>query len=407
MQKKIIIPWIVSLLFAVSVKAQWTDISIPSNTPITHASFLDDLRGYVASNTEVWRTADGGMSWDSTTFIGTVIDVDFSNTMNGCILIQGNGFYKIKTTNNGGDTWSYLNYTGGPFNGYNGIITTDANTFFVSSYNYIERTFDGGITWDTVYFSGYPYSNDKEKINADTLFFTGWDGTFMYEGQVTRSYDGGITWDFLNTGDNYTNFDGTHFINGMHGYGIYHRGWGPDTSVISYTSDGGQSWNEIYYDTSIVFHDVYMKNATQGFLAATEGTTGKIQYTNDGINFTDDFTTTNTIQRLYHAENTMYAIGSNGLVVKKNVPLGISDPDNYRDEISNLEIFPNPTKDFIQLKNDEIMDFTLSDINGKIILSKKIQPNERIELGDVANGMYFLRLENGKEIRQGKLIISK
>jgi photosystem II stability/assembly factor-like uncharacterized protein len=403
MRNKIIIPWIVSLLFAVSVKAQWTDISIPANTTITNATFVDDLRGYVASGTEIWRTLDAGLSWDSTTFIGSVVDVDFSNDMNGYVLIQGNGNYRLKSTNDGGDTWNYLNWMGGPFKNYYGMITTNPNNIFISSYNWIIKTHDGGLNWDTVTFLGYPMCMDKEKINDDTLFFTGWDGTFMYEGQVTRSFDSGNTWNVYNTNDNYTNFDGSHFINGMNGYAVYHRGWGPDTSVISYTSDGGQSWNEIYYDTSIVFHDVYMKNSTQGFLIATEGTTGKIQYTNDGINFTDEFTTTNnTIHRLYHAENTLYAVGSNGLVMKKNVPLGISDFG-----ISNFEFFPNPSNDFIQLKNVETMNLTMTDINGKLVLSKIIQPNERIDIGNLGNGMYFLTLKNGKEIQQGKIIISK
>jgi len=412
MQKKIIIPWLVSLLFVVSVKAQWVDISAPTNQSFTHAAFTDDLRGYVSSNNynTVWRTLDGGMSWDSTVFAETVLDIDFSDPMNGAVLLNGNAYYRIKTTNDGGATWNYLNFIGGPFDSYNGIITTDVNTYFISSYNFLQRTFDGGATWDTIVFAGYPYNMDKEKIDDDTLFFTGWDGTFMYEGQVTRSFDAGNTWNFYNTNDNYTNFDGTHFISGMKGYGVYHRGWGPDTSVISYTNDGGLSWNEIYYDTSIIFHDVYMKNSTQGYLVATEGNIGKIQYTNDGIIFNDEFTSTNTLQRLYHAQNTLYAIGSNGLVVKKSVPLGILDNEIIRfahERVSNIEIFPNPASDFIQFKNDEAMNLTMTDINGKIVLSKKIHSNERIQLGNFSNGMYFLQLNNGEEIQTGKLVIER
>ena len=84
MKKRIVIPWILPLLFVGTIKAQWTDISAPTNKSLTHAAFTDETRGYVSSSTynTLWRTVDGGVSWDSTVFIETVYDIDFSNDMN-------------------------------------------------------------------------------------------------------------------------------------------------------------------------------------------------------------------------------------------------------------------------------------------------------------------------------------
>lgn len=404
MKKKIIIPWLVILLLSVNVKAQWSDISAPTNQILTHAAFTDDLRGYVGSQNYValWRTLDGGNSWDSTVFAESFVDVDFSSDMNGAVLLHGNPNHLIKTTNDGGINWTTINFPNGPFESFSGIITKDINTYFVMSYNYLLKTNDAGVNWDTISFVGYPYSNDKEKINSDTLFFTGWDGTFMYQGSVTKSYDGGNSWSFIPTNDNYTNFNGTHFSTGMNGYGIYSSGWDPDTSYLTKTIDGGVSWNVIHYDTSVTYNDVFMKNQLEGSIALTEGNQGKIKTTIDGINWNDELITNFGLQRLFHAENTLYVIGVNGQVFKKNVPLGILD-----NEISNIEIYPNPAQNYLQIQNSEIMNLTMSDINGKIVLSKKIQPNERIQLGDFANGMYFLRIENKNEIQQGKLVIEK
>lgn len=402
--KKIIIPWILPLILVINANAQWTDISVPTNHMLTGGTFTDDLRGYVGaqSSNVLWRTLDGGNSWDSTVFAESFIDVDFSSDLNGAVLLHGGTSHSIKTTNDGGTTWTTINFPNGPFDNFSGIMTKDVNTFFVMSYDRLMRTTDAGVNWDTLTFGGYPYNNDKEKISTDTLFFTGWDGTFMYQGSVTKTYDGGINWTFLSTNDPYTSFSGTSFTTGMRGYAVYNSGWGPDTSYLSMTNDGGVTWNAVYFDTSVTFNDVYMKNTLEGYLVITEGNVGKISATSDGINWNDELNTPYPLNRLYHAENTLYAIGTAGQVYKKNVPLGILDR-----AISNMEIYPNPARDYLQLKNDEIMNLTMSDVNGKIVLVKKIQPNERIQLNDFANGMYFLRIENENGISQGKFVIGR
>ncbi len=405
MKKKIIIPWILPLLLVVNANAQWTNVSVPTNQLLTNGTFTDDLHGYVSASyyPVLWRTANGGTNWDSTVFTYPVVDMDFSSNNEGYVLLRNGNDHYIHKTADGGVNWTLVSFPINPAAYFTNIITKNPNEFFVSSYDYLLKTADGGANYDTVFMAGYPMPNDKEKIDNDTIMFTGWDGTFAYQGAIVKSYDGGNTWTYLPTNDDYTNFAGTSFINGMSGFGVYGGGWGPDTAFLTMTTDGGNSWNVVHTDTSITYTDVFMKGMNEGYIAyTTDGYDGHILFTNDGINYTLDYSGNNVLNRMYHAQNTLFVIGTDGTVIKKSVPLGILD-----NEISNLEIYPNPASDYLQIQSDGMMNISISDMSGKMVFQKVILPNERMDVRNLANGFYTIKSENGNKIAIGKLVIAK
>ena len=64
-------------------------------------------------------------------------------------------------------------------------------------------------------------------------------------------------------------------------------------------------------------------------------------------------------------------------------------------------IYPNPAKDFITIKNEKIENFTFQmfDVSGKTILSRKSKSNEKIEIQTLENGNYILQIstESGQK----------
>jgi hypothetical protein len=73
-------------------------------------------------------------------------------------------------------------------------------------------------------------------------------------------------------------------------------------------------------------------------------------------------------------------------------------------------VYPNPTTDFVLLKleNCKSANFTfqLYNIQGKIILNKKVESNETtISMADLADAIYFIKvLNNDKEVKIFKII---
>jgi Secretion system C-terminal sorting domain len=89
---------------------------------------------------------------------------------------------------------------------------------------------------------------------------------------------------------------------------------------------------------------------------------------------------------------------------KKNMALSINKIS--KDKIT---IYPNPCNDYLLIES-EINNSTIkiTDCFGKIIFTKNnIALIEKINLASVANGIYYLRIENDKTICNRKIIVSR
>ncbi len=68
-----------------------------------------------------------------------------------------------------------------------------------------------------------------------------------------------------------------------------------------------------------------------------------------------------------------------------------SSTDNQFNQV-NLEIFPNPTADFIQVSTDlEILNYRIIDITGRTI-TKNVMDSEKIDLNPLKSGTYIMEL---------------
>jgi hypothetical protein len=63
---------------------------------------------------------------------------------------------------------------------------------------------------------------------------------------------------------------------------------------------------------------------------------------------------------------------------------------------SKFNLYPNPSSDYVTILSESsaAIQLSITDISGKICMTEKIEPNQKIYIGMLAPGMYFIRNEN-------------
>jgi photosystem II stability/assembly factor-like uncharacterized protein len=103
---------------------EYEDISIPDNADLKFFSFPTLNVGYAGVN-KLFKTTDGGKSWNTLNLPGTITGLEFVDESTG-FCVSSNLLYKTK---NGGSSWNYLmpaNYIGKSENG-NIVVGTPGN----------------------------------------------------------------------------------------------------------------------------------------------------------------------------------------------------------------------------------------------------------------------------------------
>jgi rhodanese-related sulfurtransferase len=71
-------------------------------------------------------------------------------------------------------------------------------------------------------------------------------------------------------------------------------------------------------------------------------------------------------------------------------------------------VFPNPAMDRLYIQSNGFSFFELIDISGKILLQQKFDfPLTEVDISDLSNGFYYLRLLGGENLFQTKVIVAR
>jgi photosystem II stability/assembly factor-like uncharacterized protein len=173
----------------------------------------------------VYKTTNGGVSFDSTYLLGVPMDMHFKDINTG--LITGGGGEVFKTTNSG-ITWNriYLSTNSGYGDFRKLSVINNQYCFVVEDGRRVYKSTNYGDTWDSIgYVSGahVPYCCRFSSLQ------TGWVG--CDEGQMFKSTNGGASWNLQNTGT-IGNFESFWFIND-------NTGWAVGIGNLLFTSNGG------------------------------------------------------------------------------------------------------------------------------------------------------------------------
>ncbi len=167
--------------------SQWVKIADLPNNPFTDLYFIDDTIGFTIGQEFVYKTIDGGFTWD-TTQLGGALDIlyefDFINRDTGFIVGEVSGSRAFVTYDQG-DTWSNIV----PYTFSSDIAIINSNKFLwcfggmpgIWIYDValgLEQSLDPGVT-----------PSDLKVFSEDTIYVGG--------GGFARSFDGGSNWEVI------------------------------------------------------------------------------------------------------------------------------------------------------------------------------------------------------------------
>lgn len=324
--------FVVTLLFAANVSAQWSlNYTNPTGTKTyCDVKFLNNNVGFVlAQERQVLKTTDNGQTWTELTPIpgsALMASLDFTSENVGVVVGASGSIYR---TTDGGATWT------GPLTIALGVTTPatpnpitralnnvrfyDANTGFIfGNYGTILQTTDGGATWSRIvneqatavhYYAASVIDATKARIGVlydapyalNSLTITkadktvnglttnaGYYGSYFFDANtgymagyrrttyldILKTTDGGVTWAKNAINDTNTGtLRGITFLNTQSGIAI------GDAGNVWETTDAGTTWTK---NTNSVFGTIPLKavTTTQNGNIYVVGTNKVLKYTN-------------------------------------------------------------------------------------------------------------------------------
>jgi hypothetical protein len=98
----------------------------------------------------------------------------------------------------------------------------------------------------------------------------------------------------------------------------------------------------------------------------------------------------------FHGDD-LYAIGS-ARIFKINIDSLSLEESNVNNTV--VKVYPNPSSEYIQLSGiNNIEKFKIYDIIGSEIMSGIVHVNEKIDIRNFPNGLYFLNFKNGRTLK--------
>lgn len=239
--------------------------------------FFNSDTGYLAS----WdigfvfqKTFDGGNSW---TTIETGIDMEpkaiaFYDLDHG-LVVEGSHIYR---TTDGGESWEEIYMIGHDVKDIEYKSSDEVFMVGWSSEDVILRSIDGGDSWEEIIVENYNGAVDICFINDEIAFLAGYNS-------IIKSIDGGLNWYTTNIHtEEWLSFNSVYFPSEAIGYAV---GDGNYENIFK-TIDGGENWypmetfatsklNFVHFfddDNGWVFGDngLFMTTSTGGLVSVDE-----------------------------------------------------------------------------------------------------------------------------------------
>lgn len=165
-----------------------------------------------------------------------------------------------------------------------------------------------------------------------------------------------------------------------------------DGGIIEYSIDGGTTWNNII-NSGYTLWNFYSNSDTISSNSNKPGFTGTYNWISSGF---DGPVLNNTVE--YRFTFTSDSINNNkdGWIIDDISISGIMVGINEVIENSTIQVFPNPTSDFISVKISETTRFeelAIKDILGRTIVTTN---HATINLAHLETGIYFAEITTDK-----------
>lgn len=374
-----------------SIYCQWTPQVSGVGDQLFGVQFLNENEGYCWSDAGFClKTTNGGTNWNIFPEAAWVGYIEFLNqdTVLGLKAAATDSNNVVKSTD-GGMTWNTI-FTSP--NLYSSFHFTTTSIYYVTTLNAtwdtitMYKTINGGLNWNML--STFPGAGSLLYFkDANTGFFS------YQAGQLLRTSDGGANWNLVSTAA----------PGGIYKIYFPSTNIGYATSGNSYlkTTDGGLNWSETTLSFTGPYYSIDCSDTNTCYIVGGDGfSTGTIIKTTDGgTNWISSPTTCVLLYDIDFASDTIgYTCGLTGTILKYgNSGLGFQDLP-----LTSFEIYPNPARDFISLKiqnlNIENISGIIYDKAGRQVLEiENVLIDKMIHLTNLEAGEYFLQLFSEKE----------
>lgn len=372
MKTKLIISPFIGLLSLTMFSQNWEQLSIPeSPSRYDDVFFLNENLGWAAdgAGSAVYKTIDGGLNWTESTYNNDeyLRNIEFLNENIGFLGALSQNMYK---TTDGGTTWELIFDLQGAFEAVCGLDTVGESTVYGCG-TYFEPAFvikssDSGETWDFIDMSAYANSLVEILFVDEQTGFT--SGGNDSGGVILKTTNGGQTWtEIYNTGIPGEQIWKLQILHSNPNvmFGSV-QSFDPLSGKLIKSTDGGQNWiSKPVPDPAIqgvgfiTENHGWMGGHNSGFLETFDG--GET-WTNTGFGWS-----LNRFQ--IFNENLVYCSGQG--IYKYTDNLAVSDIVTERPEDLAINVVPNPVSDklnvSIDFKRSDHMVITLFDETGRLI----------------------------------------
>jgi photosystem II stability/assembly factor-like uncharacterized protein len=257
------------LFRSVNLGITWEYISTLHQFTVETMDFLDSRHAFVRHPNGMFKTKDGGVSWQQIFDESTSVDittVKFYDTLRGVAYRETIGMMR---TYDGGASWAISNEVN--FDIFDILYIDSLNLFALGDNGIFFSSSNGGINWTVIDASG---SNGSKRLTAQYFFTKNYGIVAGVHGRLLKTRNGGDSWEIYSP--TYTDVTGISFGDSTTGYAST---W----NNLYKTTDAGRNWQALNLTANgnnTRFEHSRFTSKDTGFVTTTHPP--RLQHTSDG-----------------------------------------------------------------------------------------------------------------------------